>query len=908
MFGLKLNLMKRAIDDNNDECDEEEASFESLSEETIPHSSLKLPSSPTKMKPAGAPLSDVTFTAIRPLQRRRKREGILPDDGSDRREDKAGDIHALYGRAWLQEAVARQRLLNASVIYQFARKVSGGSNLTIETFLKESEISRVTRERIAQATQALIKRRQDQQDTRGEQERAKDLHKQVEELRTENDKIVTDQSAIVAAQQCINSALFHVNEKRLSFATPVRFIVVDDPRYATLFDSVTRSIVARFGPNQFDKSLILFKTVVQGLHGRLLAANRGDADYRERINADMPRSSELALYWSVLMAIYLKADLLERVAQNSKDKFPANSEYAKNPEQYAADLRSLGTLLFTRPASPPTDNLLTLDEITIFFWMMLNTMIKRSSDNPASAPELGRPLRTDLGQGGVGAAGARRREIIVNDIPVTIDIPDEDLRAAVLGQDVFGVDRDKLATFRSKLYKNVDQARTAELINKILDPMLRAVWPFVFYTKYPLNTGLDEEAFAGGYYGEGRTVALFEVLDDPTPALTSFIGLAAFATYVFDFALKGKFQNNNWVFLDQNRFNGIFTEIRADVNLNAALQQVFGAVFTTSKDTIEDYEKKVLSRYLRKERFLACFAAVAVLRRARGITMGITDTDFAALRAYDTAIKAGSGPPGSTDDKTFATLEDAAYRAFLSSTSGNAFAGEAKRARYLNINLKLSIPQWSAIHDAVDQTTDENYATTKVATNTERINLLGGQEEAIQNRINLWLGRSVNDDVALLKSIIEEGAGGNPENALSPINTGYLFFTEVYTNALQDAYTLIEDHIPCVARVYNNDELIESELYQTRYASLVSSVLRLVDARNPKTYRPDRTEQRARLQAISPIDSLRGIARQDRAVRHWPGCGCGVVGAGGSGGNTLDFAYSAPYPLAPSLQVARGAF
>ena len=891
--------MKRTLknndDDDGDDNDDGAGSFESLSEETIPHGPLKATSAIKKMKPAGAPLSDVTFVQIAPLKEHRDQFGILPDDGSERREDKTGDaIHALYGREWLKEAVARQRILNASVIYQFARKVSGGANLTIENFLKESEISRETRERIAKATEALINRRKDQQDTRTEQERAAALHKQVEQLLAENEKIATDASAIDTAQECMKNAEIVISGKRLVYKLPdtARPLVDGDARYAELFDKMTRSIVARFGAGQFDKSLTLFKTAVQVMHGKLLEGNAGDETYRVRINSEMPKSSELALYWSTLMAIYLKSELLERVAQNSQGFFPANSVYAKNPAQYAADLRSLGALLFTVPDRPPTDNLLTLDEITIFFWKMLNTMIERSSENASAAPTLGRPLRINVEEGGAGTATNRRKQIIVNDIPVTIDIPDEDLRAAVLGQDVFGVDRDKLADFRNKLYKNIDQARTAEQINKILDPMLRSVWPFLFYTKQPLDNGRDEEAFAGGYYGEGRVVQLFEGISNQTAALVSVVGLAAFCTYLFNFSLKGKYRNDEWVFLNQNKFSPIFDSIVADDGLYRSLSDTFEAVFSASSDTITDYEQRLHGRYIRRERLLECFAALAVLRRARGMTMNITDTDFAALRAYHDAIKAGGGPPGSTNDKEFAKLEDAAYRAFQAT---NIIQGVGKTAH-------LQIYTHTALNKAVDQ----KYTKEKLDANKERATLLGSQEKAIQERINLWLGRSVNDDIKLLKNIIEEGAGGNAENALSPINTGYLFFTEVYTNALQDAFTLLEDHVPCVARIYTNDELIESELYQTRYASLVASVLRLVDARNPRTYRADRTEQRARLQAISPIESIRGVARQDRSVRHWPGCGCGAVS--GAAGSAPDYAFTTPYPLAPSVQVARGAF
>lgn len=520
--------------------DTDEDSFEDLSEETFEHDALpaatsassstkKIKSSVGAQKAAGAPLSDVTFVEVAPLKQRRRQVGVLPDDGSNRREDKEGDVDHLYGRTWLNEAVARQALLNANVHYRFARLVSGGANSTLELVLQESEISRITRERIADATRALVERRRQQQDTRGEQDRAKALRDEVNKLRSEALYLHNTWEDVIDHQQGVRDALAVTNTRRLTYQPPPDNVSLDPTEpaqyegYARIFDRFTRSSVARFGPLQFERSLDLFRTVVQVIHGQLLGnAAIGDANFKQRVHAEMPRSSELALHWATLLAIYLKSDILARVAERIGPMFPKGSVYNSQPNLYSEDLRSLAAIMYTLPATQPTDNLLTLDKITLFLWRMLNVMIERASPDAKNAPLLGRPTP-------IAEPRQRRRDIIVNNIVVTIDVPDEDLRSAVLGQDVLGVDRDQLAQARSKLFNNIDQARTSAVINELLDPMLRAAWPSMFYTKSPLDAGLDEEAFAGGFYYKGRVVDLFEGTSQDAPGIRSIVGLAGFA-------------------------------------------------------------------------------------------------------------------------------------------------------------------------------------------------------------------------------------------------------------------------------------------------------------------------------------------------------------------------------------------
>jgi hypothetical protein len=883
--------------DDDDDNDDAGDSFESLSEEVFSHS-------PKKFKAAGTPLTKESVVEIPKVRAHRLKEGILPDDGSGRRADNEVDYSAgimeLYGREWLNEAVAREMMLSEDPNYVFAKAVSGGSNLTLATLIKETEIARETKARISEAVKALVERRKQQQDSRGEQDRAKALRDDIAKLEANRLRLDNLYFSIRKSQLCITEKLAAISAFNLKFT---KVIATDFSKwYERQFDLATRALVAKYtsGPRAFELSLATFKTLVQVLNSASITANVGDANIRTRINADMPNSSTLAFSWTTLLAIYLNSHLLERVAEEAVHH--PSSFYARNKIQYADDLRSLATLVFITNGAPATDNLLLLDKITIFLWKMLNDMIKRSAPDDASAATsiLAKPTKTAENRG-----TSRPQNIVVNDIEVTIDISDEDLSAAVAGHEVIGVDRDNLAAMQRNLYKNLDQPRVSVLIIKLLEPMLNSVWKHLFYTKFPLEEGLDEEAFAGGYYGEGRVVELFGLLSGVKTAEQSVSGLVVVAEFMFEKCLDaGTVQINQMAVSDSS--NALQQNQQKQTNI----EKSFNGIFITSADTQKAYERNLVARYVIREGLLLCLAEAIVAKNKFRTKIGITDSEAAVLSAYVDACQAG-GVPGSRKDPKFFATEEAARRVF---ETANLTLTENDIALNNNGSQQtVAIPADLNFSNSQKRFVDAAMAFSKIKTAFEvewqeiddLFVSLKEQEAAIRKRTHEQISKKEDDEKSALAAIIRDGYSDGVTNKLTPANTGFLFYTELYWSTLNFAYAKLREFVPCVAKVYSKEALIESETYQTEYAAVCNAMLRKIDTRNPHTYNADKREARAKTQFASELESVRSVARADRAVKHWPGCGCSESASVFS---SAQFNASAPYPLAPSLQISRGAF
>jgi hypothetical protein len=945
-------MKKRSVrppnnDDDDDDYDHDDKgggsgvdadSFDSMSEEIVPHSALLTSSAPAKFAktasfaPAGAPLSTEMIMEVPQLKEKRKKEGILPDDGSRRREDVYDDIlptdtdavkahkrslMALYGREWLDEAVARQRMLDSNPHYRFAFTVAGGHNSVLKTFIKESDISREARDRVGKATAALVERRRGQQDTSGEQARAKSLRADIEKLQTERQDITNNWRSLEFARTCLKQALTRIADPlriRLKYAmvyTAAQF-------YEEMFDKVTRSLVARFGTRGYEFGADLFKTVLQEFNLDSLQRLTTDQPTVDRIKNDMPNSSLLALYWTTLLAIYNNASLLDTIAKEVGERklFPPKSAYGLEPQLYAKDLRSLAVIVFTAAAATPaTSNLLLFDEITVYMWRMINLMIERSVEDKKDAKTLARPTAL------AGSRPPRSRTIIVNNIEITLDVADEDLVSSISGQEVFGVDRDKLAEMRAKPYNNIDQPRTAALMTALLEPMFVSVWNSLFYTKRARSDdGLDDEAFAGGYYDNGRVVDLFQPTPGTSSAQRSIIGLAIVAIEMFNSCLTKKqavaagipFDGIIFAATALTRFD------TANPDLKAPFRTKFATRFDVSADSVKRYENDILGRYLRREKVLACLAQAVLIKRRFGFTQGVSESDFAALQAYVSDVNTNT--PGARNKSEFAVREDAAMRVFDTVTATTAVDDvNEDDPPFINpaaVGI-LTDSQSVFVEDALANSAASVYGVELLRRIDERLATLSEQERLLNERISQWLRTSLADEQGALQQIIMYGAGGSTENALSPINTGFLFFTELYTNALKDAFKWIEDYLPCLARQFSSDDLVESEYYQSRYSSLVQSQLRLIDAQVPHVWRANRTEMRSKMQIASAGDSLRRWVAADRGIQHVPGCDCGA-NAGSAQSLAVHGQYRlveqmqpypmVAYPLAPSLNIPRGAF
>jgi hypothetical protein len=493
----------------------------------------------------------------------------------------------------------------------------------------------------------------------------------------------------------------------------------------------------------------------------------------------------------------------------------------------------------------------------------------------------------------------------VNGIEVTIDIADEDLSAAVRGQDVVGVDRDSLASKQRELYNNVDQARMSVLVIKLLEPMVNAVWKYLYYTKEPLDAGLDEEAFAGGYYDGGRVFELWGLVKLPAAGVEtgqlSLGGFAVVSRYMFMRCL-----NVGNIAISQLTVTDAFADNNNNNLSKPAIAAIFDGVFHVNQDSKDAYERNLLRRYVCRESLLLCLAEAIVNKNAFIYSVGITEAEMSALKNYIEACRSGGGVPGSKRDAKFAAVEDAALRVF--ETAMPSTAEEDKVQTNLRIGPVFKDSQRMFIRAAMTISGIKKVFESQSDLSKRQIVTLREQEERVTQRIREQLAKTTADEVTELEDIIKRGFSSPADDALSTINTGYLFYTQLYWSALDKAYAELRMFVPCLARVYSRDALVESENYQTEYAALVSAVLRLVDARNPKVYRPDKSEMRAKTQFASEAEKLRTLARQDRAVKHWQGCGCGVVGNDYAVSSASAMNAMSLYPLAPSLLVSRGAF
>lgn len=874
---------------NND--DDNESSFDDLSEETIPHAKVAAVGKvlPARFAQAGAPLAEKTFVEIGPLRQRRLKDGVLPDDGSTRRDDNEADhvagIKSLYGREWLDEAIARRRMLEGNVDYKFAFIVAGGHNRQLSALIAESEVSNETRRRIAAATEELLKRRSQQQDTRGEQDRAKDLRRQITEIKARIDSKNRAWNNLLAAGKCVKNAVDFLVELPILF--PAKKFERDD--FALIFEQITKSLTARFGPRGYEQGRSAFASAIALLHNSTLAADGGDVTTVQRLLSDMPNSSTLAFYWSVLFGVFMISDFLERATKDAAKQFSADSFYAKNPAQYAADLRSLAQVAFRQQ---PQLNLLILDDVTIYFWTALNTLIERSgvSKDKISQPTVKAASRATASQ--------RRQNTLVNGITVVIDVRDEDLRAAIAGQDTFAVDRDKLAEYSRNPYTNTEQPRTLLMLVSVLEPFVKMAWNSLFYTKTEFDNRRDEEAFAGGYYKDGLVFTMFDAIKKTQAGRTeSFKSIAGLLV------VANKLMEESKVAVPQ----GSFVDVVAGLGFHsqgdlASLKTVVETSFPVSDGTKLDYQRRVLVSYARKYKLLHCVAEAIKIKAQFGVTSGLTSSDLAIVDAFL------ASPDSVEAELPFVRLFSNTYVSLENQSISNAI----KQGDFNNV---ATGAQQSFIEAAQETTAAEAEYKKEVAAEDSVMKTLVEQEKNINQRIENWTKLSLTEEQRLLSSIIKEGVGVDPNVQLQTINTGYMFFTPSYTAALTFAYEDVTKYVACLARVYKAQELIESEVYQAAYAQLVKAELRIDVAGNPDVWKPDANERRSRRQLSSALESLREHAVADRGVRHWHSCGCAettnisapmsVHALSHASGNSL---FGGNYPLAPSLFVRPGTF
>jgi hypothetical protein len=381
----------------------------------------------------------------------------------------------------------------------------------------------------------------------------------------------------------------------------------------------------------------------------------------------------------------------------------------------------------------------------------------------------------------------------------------------------------ELATAQSAKNKNDNPRATLDLLDALLQPFVYAFLPLAFF--------VDRDAPLVKEAGIGVPVTVETENDVPLPRepVLDLLGKTV-AVFGLDFA-----------------------------NSVAAINEILPSVFQPSQAMKKRYQDAAIKTLVVERGILRAFAeTVTAYADAAVAVSGITPLKLAALRgyladarkseeAYDVFTRTLLATrPARLDEANSLLRTDSAmqfYRTFRSDISRDS-----------------SVSTQLAAVDAIERKDEEEQLKIYVALETQRRERI----EANQEKVALTLQQALVDNYVPTASV-----------ALSPMNSGLLFYTDVTISALSAAYSILQQHVPCVVRNFrSSDQLIVSDEYSHAYAALVNSQVRLADTRNPTTYRQTVHETRARLQARSALDQFRQVCGADKGIRHVQGCTC----------------------------------
>lgn len=879
-----------SVDNDDDESDEFER-FDDVSEHSLSHSdnegdNTRLPMIPLKSNSGF--LRDGVLE-IPDLQKRREEQGMLPDDGGPSRYDKKGDANrnaVPYNLAWLTEEVARERMLYQNPYYRFIVQVSGGSN-EARPFLREPEISAEARRRVTSAQAAVLQRRREQQDTSTQQTRAAALRTEIERLRGLLNNVEATQIESRSASARAAASLVDFN----TAAKAAQIGVSQEKSYADLFDIFTRTGVAKFGPRGYARTPELLTAVVETALGDYLSAQLAFPllkDNAQKLLDLMPQTVALTLNWALVFATLENASLQAAVLPLLQ--FPAGSTYVGTPALYMQHVETLARMVFVNGSAGkfPVSNLLLFDQITLFFYSHINTMLlafggAKSAVDAELAP-LPRP-KTPVDK------YRQATQFKVNDIVVTVEMSDEDLQAAVRGDDVRRVTAVQLQTAQKQLRDNNDAPRTIRVLLRLLEPLRQAMLrsPSFFYLNASaLDDGADEEAFAGGYY-EGRVARPYEYMRGKVPTG----GDALSSTFLVSTAILRGALTGFWPVLhvDDATINALLNEPALGTRLLETMLRVLGLTDVQSSR----YRTNVLDRYIRTTGLLFYCAQFALAQRKLGLLVPMSEQQYAKFQLYVDAFGKTAGLRlGATSDAAFVTAENDAYDVFTRVDTltdepvARLFSILPERlVNLLSFAQKAFVARAIAALDAARPVV--GLAGRKVTLEHDRpaleaqIKNLTTQVDAIDRDIKKWQDLSVDQEMRLIYSILS-GPVFTSENSLRPINTGLYIAGDLMLAAINTAYTKLKDYVPCVPLHYTEDQLALSDLYWVQFAALTTALMRRADVRMPKLYRNVAAEPRSSVQTGSELEFVRNEARRDACIGHNCDFECPIARQQTSGG------------------------
>ena len=784
------------------------------------------------------------------LRKKRRVQGYQADDGTTKLRGAESDVAALYGETWLAERLTRQRMLDNNRYYQFAVVVAANSNLPLEQFTNETQIQQATTARIRDAAQRLRIIREQQRERASAPANIDAQLRVVADAESAVNTIKLLRSDLKSAIECFVDGAQDESLARQTRAIVAPIEIESREFYNSLFDTLSRLAIIVGGPLGFTHIEQKLQTVVQTVANELLGAPAlSSGVIARRVRDEMPRAANIALQIATLLWCANDDALLRILVDEVATRFAADAEYRKTPALFAHDLVTLANLMRVGAAA---DNLLLFDNITFLFYAHLNKMRRRGA--LLDEPELQRP------QPPATPSATRSRTVRLNERDIIFDLGDDEFEALAEGEPRRLYSQDELRRIQTTLAPNQSQADTPALIESILRPMM-SVWSARLFYDRDFDAGADFQAFAGTtQLGAIRFVLLAGVRAHP---LVSVV-IATAAMLVRSFAAA---ERNRVVVNDL-----LQSMIEVDESLKKTIDLIVGPAFSAAEVQIEAYKKVARGRLIRTSSVLLCFAKFAIARADANLPLdGIDKEREEQLRRYVAASLQAGARLGGTKDSTFAAIEDAAYNVF----SNTLLARGVEIVLQIDVHrLLFAVSQQKFYNLAVTDKTDAELNSRQI----KAIGTLAREAKALDDLRTLRDKQlKAIDDVMHqeLANILEEEYLPTAQSALSPLNSGVLFFSGLMMGALSAAYTTLRQTIPCVAAVYDShNALIESDNYWELFAALVQAQVRLIDARNPTTYRPVINEPRARLQVRSALDAIRWAARSDRSIRHLATCSC----------------------------------
>jgi len=817
------------------------------------------------------------------LRKRRRREGYQADDGTTQLRGGEGDRDALYGEEWLKERLTRQRLLDGNRHYQFAVKVAANSNLPLREFTNEAEIQRATVARIRDAARRLADLRRTQRDRESAPTSIDAQEKRVDDADRALLATTSGAADLESARQCFLGELREAAPLASAVLAPFALVdvgagAVDVDFARALFVYVTRAAVALEGPLGYARADQRTKNTVVAVANELLAARAPPPGMpaaapvqRQRVADDMPRSAYVALYESLLLYASERDGLLRALADRT-DLFAPAAEYSQTPRLYAEDCVTLANLLF----ESGTDNLLLFDNVSFLLYAHLNKMRRRAAlDDEA---ELRRPqLPPGVGGGGNGGRrrnGGRRK---LDGVDIVFDLGDEELEAVADGEPQRAFSQDELRRIQSLRGANQSQSDTLVLVERLLAPLFETLAPRLFYRTdaATADAGADYEAFAGGV--ERGVVQEVAVGERNAPLASAVLVNAA---RIVQLSAAGSRLADADLDAAEPSFELQLRSIGVDPVLLGAVRDAVLENFRVTDAQRRDYQRRALNRLLRTSSVLRCFARYAALRAALQLPIEALSGDkLAQLRRYATESAKPEARLGGTHSQEFAAIEDDAYAALSETLLGAPRPSDAAMRQPLLFtrSQRRFYDLLLANLTVVDGRQRDVAGVLRERTDRQREE--AAEARRLLERLRQLRSERIDDDEQeaeeTLASVLQREYVPTAESALSPLNSGVLFYSDLMMGALAEAYDILGEAVPCLAHAHGSYRaLIESDRYWTRFATLVQAAVRLIDARNPVTYRPVVNETRSRGQVRSALDRLRDLAADDRALRHGCRCSC----------------------------------